>query len=191
MKCAVVDIETSGLEAVGHGFILCAVVKPLNEKPIVFRYDKMSCKPGREIPIVKALVTELSKYQMLVGHNIVNFDWPFIRSRAVQLSLPIPEPPLAYDTCQAFRRTGYLTVPNFKGKPSARLDMVADFFGIEQEKTSLLPREHWKAVWQEGDAKRKAMDSLVDHCVKDVRMTEKIYWRLVAVDKVWGIRRLK
>lgn len=41
MDCAVLDLETTDLHAVGGGFILCAVVKPLRGKPIVFR--NLSC----------------------------------------------------------------------------------------------------------------------------------------------------
>jgi hypothetical protein len=35
----------------------------------------------------------------------------------------------------------------------------------------------------------EAMDSLVDHCVRDTTMTEQIYWKEIDVDPVWGLRR--
>ena len=48
MYCAVLDLETTDLSAVGGGMILCAVVKPLEGKPITFRYDEMKCTCANE-----------------------------------------------------------------------------------------------------------------------------------------------
>ena len=69
MDCAVLDLETTDLSAVGGGFILCAVVKPLRQKPVVFRYDEMRCRPAKEKKLVEAVVAEMSKYQLWIGHN--------------------------------------------------------------------------------------------------------------------------
>jgi uncharacterized protein YprB with RNaseH-like and TPR domain len=189
MRIATFDIECSSLDAVGAGFMLCCVVRPLGKKPLVFRYDKLSCKPGRETTLVNHVVEELNKYNMLVGHNIARFDFPYIKSRCIQLGLKMPDSPFIYDTLMAFRRTGYKTVPNAIGKPSAGLGHVCDFFDLPQKKTAVYPREWWKAVWQEGEKKRKAMDNIVSHCVADTLMNEMIYWKLLEFDRVWGIRR--
>ena len=190
MNICTFDIETSALEAVGAGFVLCAVVKPLGEKPIVLRYDKMSCSPGQEKPLLRKLTDILSGFHLWVAHNGINFDYKYLKSRNIQLELPPLPKPFLYDTMHAFRRTGYRTVDNGFGKPTASLAMVADFFGIPQEKTALYPREHWKTVWQTGKERQMAMDKLVHHCVADVSMNEKVYWKLLDVDCVWGLRRV-
>lgn len=191
MKAAVFDIETSGLDAVGSGTLLCVVIKPLERREIIFRADELKCAPGREKRLVQAVNDELNKYDLLIGHNIARFDLAWLRSRAVFFNLPEPRRPFVYDTLPAFRRMGYKTVPNHFGKPSASLGHVVDFFGIEQEKTSIFPRAHWDIVWKDGKQRKEAMDDLVSHCYKDVRMTERVYWELIKVDHAASIRRVR
>lgn len=185
------DIETSALEAVGAGFLLCAVVKEEGGKPEIFRYDTLHCRPGKEKRLVKELVKELMKYDLLVGHNIERFDWNFIKSRAVFFDIKIPKTPLVYDTLHAFRRCGFLTRPNGFGKPTASLAFVVDFLNIPQEKTALYPSDHWKTVWESKKEKAETMNRLVQHCVADVVMTEKVYRRLFAEDHAVNIRRFR
>jgi uncharacterized protein YprB with RNaseH-like and TPR domain len=80
LQTAIFDIETSSLEAVGAGFIICAVVLPHGEKPIVFRYDKYNDKAGNEVKMLTALLKELDKYDMWVGHNITRFDVNYLKT---------------------------------------------------------------------------------------------------------------
>lgn len=191
MLGAVVDLETTSLSAVGAGMIVCAVIKPLQEDAEVLRYDYLNCKPGKEKKLVQEIVTRLENFHLLIGHNILSFDWGFLKSRAVSLGVPFKHFPLAYDTMRAFKRTGLRTRLNQIGKPTAALDHIIDFFGLPQEKTRLYPVEHWKTIWETGDDRTKAVQALVDHCVADVEMTEKIYWKLLDLDTTVGFQRLK
>lgn len=107
MHCVVFDLETSALEAVGAGFMICAVFKPLSsDKLTTFRYDKLNCKPGKEKALVEEVIDYLSNFDLLIGHNIHKFDFPYIKSRAIQLGVPFTLEPFIYDTKEAFRRTG-------------------------------------------------------------------------------------
>lgn len=191
MRCATFDIETSGLAGIAEGFLMCFVIKPLGSDPQVFRYDAMGCKPGQEKLLVEAVVRELNRYHMIIGHYIEGFDLPFVKTRAVQFGLSNHKPLMYYDTCSAFRGTKLRTTLNFKGNPRASLDHVVDFFGITQRKTSILPRDHWKAIWLEGKDQVDAMDFIVQHCVDDVSMNEEIYWKLLDVDTSYTPRRTK
>lgn len=194
MDTCTFDIETTSFAAVGSGILLCVVVKPLNQRPVVFRYDHLHCRPGHEKRLVKAVFDELRKYNLLIGHNIDGFDLPWLRSRAIQLGVDAHLQTFAftYDTLKAFRRMGFKTFHNPKtGKPSAGLGHCVDFFGIEQKKTVVgMSREHWLTVWGSGTERQRAMDALVDHCLADVWMTEKLYSHLTHVDNVTPIRRL-
>lgn len=190
-NAAVFDIETTGIDAVAPGNILCAVIKPLGGKEKILRYDEMHLSPGNDKFLARALINELCKYDLLIGHNIERFDWNFIKTRALIHGIPIPKRPFVYDTMKAFKRLGYLTVPNIVGKPTARLDHVVDMFGIKQRKTALYPREHWKTVWGNKKERRNAMDALVEHCVYDVAMNEDIYVRLFEQDDRVILRRAK
>lgn len=189
MKAAVFDIETTGLDAIGSGALLCAVIKPLDKASITLRGDDMHARPGSEKRLVQAVNDALSQYDLLIGHNIAGFDLPWLRSRAVYFGLPDPARPFVYDTLKAFRRLGYKTVPNRIGKPSAGLSHAVDFFGIEQDKTSVMPREWWASVWGKPTERQRAMDDIVSHCYSDVRMTEKLYWQLLRADHAASIRR--
>lgn len=191
MNIAVLDLETTSLDAVGGGMIVCGVIKPLGEEPLVWRYDEFGDKPGKEKKMLTDLLKMLQPWHLLVGHNIVRFDWGMLKSRAALLGVPFLLHPLAYDTMLAFKRTGLRTVLNQVGKPTAALDHIIDFFGFEQKKTKIYPREHWKTVWETGEERKKAMDGLVEHCVSDVEMTEKIYWKLLDYDAVERLHRLK
>lgn len=188
---ATFDIETTALDAVGAGVILCAVVKPLEQEPIVLRYDTLKQNPGNDYRIVRQLLHTIQEFDLLVGHNIEQFDWNFIRTRAMIHGIPMPQSPLGYDTMKAFKRTGFKTVPNMVGKPTARLDHVVDMLGIPQEKTALYPREHWKTVWGNKKERKAAMDKLVNHCIYDVRMNEQVFYSLYPYDSGVTLKRLK
>lgn len=190
MKIAVLDLETTALDAVGGGMIVCGVIKPLGRSPIVFRYDEYGDLPGHEVRMLADLLDVTLSFHLLVGHNLIGFDWGMLKSRATILGISFGRPPLAYDTMLAFKRTGLRTVLNGIGKPTAALDHIIDFFGIPQKKTKIYPREHWKTVWETGEERREAMDNLVAHCVADVKMTEQIYWKLLELDYVNRIKRL-
>lgn len=191
MKTCVLDIETTDLGAVGAGTILCVVIKPLGRKPLVFRVDESHCRLGHEDKLLKAVFRELSKYQIIIGHNIENFDWCYLKSRAVILGVPLTLRPFGYDTLKAFRRSKLRTRMNGFGRPSAGMDMVVDFFGLPQKKTKIYPRAWWEAVWGNRDGKKtKAIDEIVTHCKDDCAMNEQIFWKLIDLDWRGGIKRL-
>jgi len=187
VKTAVFDIETTDLSAVS-GFILCAVIKEVGKKPTVLRYDRFRDKPGREIKLLKAILSELSKYDILVGHNIANFDIPFIKTRGMVLDVDIDLNPFVYDTLPAFRRTGILTKRGFAGRPIASLGFVADALGVPQMKTAIYPREHAQTHF--GLNTETSMAKLVEHCVADVIMTEQVFLRLLKFDRKAKIVRI-
>lgn len=198
MKSATFDIETTDLAAVGAGMLVCACVQPEGEEIRSFRIDgykfKADTKFGflerEEAALLVDVVSELKKYPLLVGHNIDKFDLPFLRSRAYRLNAPCELYPFTYDTLKAFRRVGLRTVLNGFGKPSAGLAHVADFFGIPQEKTGIFPVEHWRTIWGNEAQRNMAMDNLIDHCERDVRMNALVYPALLQQDMRATIKRL-
>jgi len=190
MKTCVFDIETSALEAIGAGVLLCAVVKPVKKREIVFRADEYNARFGDEWKLVQAVITALSEFDLWVGHNCDKFDIPWLRSRSLFFNLGAFPRPFTYDTIKAFRRLGYKTVMNGFGKPSAGLGHAVDFFGFEQEKTSIYPRRHWEVVWGDANKRREAMGELVNHNRADVLMTERLYDALLPEDNKASIKRL-
>ena len=198
MRSCVFDVETTGLEAVGLGMLLCACVRPCSTgRTRVFRIDDYKFKDdphfGRwerqERLLLTDVLAELGKYDLLIGHNIEGYDLGFLRTRAQMLGVPFTLCPITYDTMVGFRRTKFRTVMNYKGKPTASLDMIADFLRVPQEKTKLYPVKHWDTVWANEADRLDAMNELVDHCQRDVRMNTKVYDYILPADNRLVLRR--
>ncbi|KKL14685.1 hypothetical protein LCGC14_2513240, partial [marine sediment metagenome] len=85
ISIATFDIETSNLSA-DFGRVLCAVVKQVGKKPIIFRGDTYaSWKKGNKYDdsmLVKDIIEELNKHDVLIAHNGMKFDRPFLNTRA-------------------------------------------------------------------------------------------------------------
>src|SRR3990172_8676650 len=93
MNSCVFDIETTSLGAVGAGILLAVCVRPTaTQRTRSFRLDQYDFKASKEYGIVereeKALLTdvmdELDKYDVLIGHNVIRYDIPYLKSRAFQ-----------------------------------------------------------------------------------------------------------
>lgn len=199
MQSAVLDIETSDLAAVGAGIILVVCVRPMQtQRTRTFQLDMYEYEPDplygflerEETDLLKAVHEELSKYHVLIGHNIEKFDLPYLRSRSFRLGVKWTILPALYDTLKAFRRTHYLTRPNGFGKPSGSLAMVADFAGVKQEKTNIYPADHWESIWGNKKARSEAIHNIADHCQRDVRVNANIFEFLWASDMKPVIKKI-
>ena len=189
---AVCDIETSDLAAVGAGIVLCVCVRPLETgRTRTWRLDQYEFDKSDEFGLVEReeaklledVNNELNRHYFVMGHNVIKFDMPYLRSRAFQRAVPWTAQPVLYDTLRAFRRTGYLTRPNGYGKPSGGLDFVADFGKVKQDKTRILPNEWWDTIWGNKRKRIEAMDKIVDHCKRDVRINANVLPFLWEADK--------
>jgi len=198
MNSAVIDIETTSLAAVGSGIILCVCVRPAETgRTRTFRLDqydfnkseKFGLVEREETQLLKDVLDEISKYSVLIGHNLTNFDVPYLKSRAFQRELRF-FPITVYDTLKAFRRTGYLTVPNGYGKPSGGMDMVADFLNVRQLKTKIYPQSWWDSVWGNKVKRIEALNDIVDHCQRDVILNYKIFPYLWSADPSPALKKV-
>jgi len=142
-----------------------------------------------ETNLIGELIDELSKYDLLVGHNIERFDLPYIRSRAKARNVPFFLNPFTYDTMKAWGRVKLRTVMNGYGKPTKSLDMIGDFLGLDQLKTKIYPRNHWLTIWGNAQQREEAMKDIIDHCQRDVRMNHEIYNIVLQDDMKASIRR--
>jgi len=187
MRAAVLDIETSSLAVVGPGSgFLCAVFKPLFSDTIILWRHDLSTHRGA----IRNTIETLSTFDLIIGHNVQRFDLPMLFSFAGVEGLNIPFPnPLVYDTLPAFRRIGYCTTMTPKGYRRASLAFAIDYFWPdENEKTAIYPHWHERA-FDKGAGGTKAMADVVSHCISDVRMNERLYWRILQDDRKVLIRR--
>jgi uncharacterized protein YprB with RNaseH-like and TPR domain len=165
VSCCCFDLETTNLSA-DFGVILCGVVKGSQTEPVTFRADRLNPRwPNRrsnDSHTCKAIVAELDKYDIWVAHNGAKFDVPFLRTRLLKHGLPaLPNKKLIDPV---------LLARNKLRMSWNSLEKVAEHLGVNT-KTELRP-DQWIKAALDGD--KTAMHYIVEHCVADVLVLEKV-----------------
>lgn len=171
VRIGVIDIETTGLNA-GFGVILCAVVKSYSPDEVkVFRADEFEPwsrgQRANDGPLLRAILSYIEDIDVLVAHNGVNFDLPFIRTRALVHGLPPVNFQKIIDPVKLARL-------HFRF-PGNSLNSISNVIGTKVDKTPLKP-ETWQRAALNGDA--DAMEEIVTHCVFDVEVLEEVCWKI-------------
>lgn len=178
MKVGIFDLETTGFYA-DSAILLCACVKEYGRRKVTtLRADEYpTWKSGKsnDKALVEATIKELKKYDILVAHNGQYFDKAFLNAKCLQYGIrPSARWIKFIDPVLIARRHLKL------GRNS--LAAVIDFLDIPVHKTRL-ELKLWQRASLDGD--RKAMDTIVEHCVKDVQSLDLVYDKVrVLVDKV-------
>ena len=175
MKAAIFDLEMTSLKA-NFGVIICGVVKPCGGEAKIFRVKQVSTDDRR---IVADLVEELNKYTVLVAHNGVRFDRPFLNSRAVKWGLPVLNPTgKLYDPVLVARRKLAIS---WNG-----LESLACFLGCKNRKYETVG-DLWLRASLDHD--KVALDEIVKHCIADVALLDEVAERLeplIGMINSWG-----
>lgn len=171
VRIGVIDIETTGLNA-GFGVILCAVVKAYApDERRVFRADEYEPwrqgKRSNDAPLLRDILSYIEDIDVLVAHNGVNFDLPFIRTRAIVHGLPAVNFQKIIDPVKLARQ-------HFRF-PGNSLQSISNVIGTHAQKTPLKP-ETWQRAALDGDG--SAMEEIVEHCIEDVEVLEEVCWKI-------------
>lgn len=163
MRACSFDLETTNLNA-NFGIILCACIKPFDGKVKVFRgddYNTWEKKRSKDGKLCKAIYKELKRYDIWIAHNGVNFDIPFLRTRLTKANVQMMQPKVVDPVrlARRFLRLGYNS-----------LEQVAGHFGIYGKTT--VAGKHWMRAALDGN--KKSMDYIVEHCIADVEILEKV-----------------
>ncbi|MGI0060150.1 MAG: ribonuclease H-like domain-containing protein [Nitrosotalea sp.] len=164
-KVGYLDIESSNLNA-DFGIVYTWCIKPRGKNTIV--YDTISKEDFKKFPydkgVMKSLVDEMKKYDVLVTYYGTGFDIPFMRTRAMKAGIPFP----------FYKEIGHLdlyyVVRNRLKLHSNRLASVCAFFNIEG-KTGI-DNEYWARAIS-GD--QESIKYILDHNKGDVRILEKVH----------------
>lgn len=169
ISSCVFDLETTNLTA-DFGVVLCGVVKGDATEPKIFRADDLNrrwrAKRSDDSAVVKAIVAELEQYDIWIAHNGAKFDVPYLRSRLLRHGageLPVKK---LVDPVLLARNKLRLSYNS--------LEKVADHLGCNS-KTTVDPSMWLRAAL---DGEREAMDYIVEHCVQDVLVLEKVIFAL-------------
>ena len=160
------DLETTNLNS-DFSVILSACIKPFGKETIVFRADEynkdwVTGDRKNDKNITRAIIKELSKHAVIMGHYMTGFDIPYLNAKTVKYQLPALPTLFTLDTYN-------LAKQNIK-VARRRLDALAGyFFG---GKKSGVEGELWMKAAMNGDI--DALDAIVKHNIQDVILLEQL-----------------
>jgi uncharacterized protein YprB with RNaseH-like and TPR domain len=172
IRVGVFDIEATGLNASFSRMLCVAIHKFAPNERIILRADEYpGWKEGKRASdreLVLDTLKAIDDVDILIAHNGVQYDMPFIRTRALIHGLPPVHPKKIVDPVFLARKV-------FKFHSNA-LDAISVTLGTDVQKTKIPPQVWMAAI---GDGDKEAMDYIVDHCIKDVDVLTEIAHRFM------------
>jgi len=177
LKSAVFDIEVMDFKSGGLlNHMICTSVLPLDSDEITTIKLEFSDE-GNDVRVLEETINELCKYDILIGHNIIAFDFNWINSRLMYHDMPqMPKRWLYYDTYFAAKRMAI---------KSARksLGFLGDYFKLDGEKTAVMPVA-WQRVASRNEKEfNLGMREIVYHCEQDVVLNRNLFYALWPRDR--------
>ncbi len=171
IKVGVLDIEATGLDA-SFGRVLCAVIQTYGpDVTKIFRADDYpNWHKGLRADdslLVRDILEYVDDLDVIIAHNGVFYDMPFLRTRSLIHGLPAVNPAKIIDPVLLARK-------EFRFH-SNRLDSISNVLQTTVQKTPVSPSVWMAAI---GDGSRVAMDTIVEHCVHDVEVLAEVTYRI-------------
>ena len=167
-KIGYFDIEASQLNA-NFGFLYSWSIKPQDSSKVVSEIisRKEILEGTLDKRIVKDAIEELKKYTLIYSYYGSRFDFPFLRTRALDWGLEfIPYGELEHRDLYYLARSKLRLNRN-------RLENVCDLLGIKG-KTHLEPR-----MWVLANTgNQEALNYILNHNIQDVLILEKVHQKL-------------
>lgn len=130
--------------------------------------------------IIEKMVTAYKEIRFC-GHNIKEFDIPFICRRFVINNIPLPMP-LQLSGKKPWEIHHIDTMEMWKfgdNKNFTSLSLLAQVLGIPSPKTDIDGSQVSSVYWNDGDIKR-----ISRYCMQDVYTTAKVYTRLKGITNI-------
>lgn len=161
----VLDIEFDGFKA-DFGTILTYAIKVLNHKKIytgrIYKKDLLNFDFDKRI--VKNLLKDINRFDELITFFGSRCDIPYIRTRTLQYDLTFP----FYGFIKHIDL--YYWVKYKLKLHRNSLDSACRFLGIEEKNHVDMQ------IWRKGKlGDKKSIDYILDHNIRDVIATEKVY----------------
>lgn len=112
------------------------------------------------------------------GHNIKEFDLPFLCRRMIINGIPLP-PPLQLQQCKPWDHPHIDTLELWRFgdlKNFSSLALLAEVLGIPSPKNDLDGSQVATVYWQDKDLKR-----IADYCMQDVITAARVYLQLTGI----------
>ncbi len=177
MKAAVFDIETSDFTTGGiRDHLICTSILPLDSDEVTTLHIEFKDRRNDK-KLLRGIVSEMNKYDFLIGHNIAAFDFNWLNSRLMYHNLPnFGKRWLYYDTYQAAKRLA------IKAKRKS-LVFLCDYFRVPCVKTSVYP-VNWGMIDSPVETEFiDALDDIVYHCEEDVKSNRELFFAMWPRDR--------
>src|SRR5437899_1513722 len=180
------DIECTNLNGDFGGILSWSKLRrDITDETIELTHDVIKesditlAKKKRDVGFDKRIISSLLREivadgdDLLVGqyfHGWNKFDIPFIRTRAFMLGIDniLPEyRQIKYGDCW---KMAHMTT----NMSSYRLDNIAEVLGVKVKKTRVKKKEWILAGWGE----KKALEYVLDHNIKDVKIIHQVHKKL-------------
>lgn len=161
LSACVFDIETMDFKSDGYqDHLVCCSILPLDTDEVTTLSINFTDK-GNDKELLLNVLKELSKYDILIGHNVAAFDLNWLYSRAMYYGIIMPKSWLYFDTYQVAK------VLAIKSASKSLAGLTA-YFGMNSHKTAVQ-----KAEWSKVDSPIRAefeyaLEEIIDHCEWDV-----------------------
>lgn len=170
--------EETSLEGT-FGRICCIGIIKEDHRGIIIQREVFD---GTEKEILIKFWQSAFNVNRFIGHNIWNFDLPFIYKRSIingvkprgdisfarYRNIPI------YDTLQEWELWGF-------GK-AQKLDTLARVLGLPTSKDEMDGSQVWQYY------KQGRMDEICKYCMKDVELTRKVYYKMTFEEHIEEVR---
>lgn len=168
------------------GKVVCISLGCFTEKDGAWTLHLRSFAGDDEKDILERFCTSIHKFArshtpIFVGHNIKEFDLPYLSRRMIIHSVPIPDCLRLHgkkpwevthiDTMQLWAFGDY--------KSYTRLSLLAGVLGIPTPKDDISGEDVTRVYWQERDLAR-----IVRYCQKDVETTVRVFMRLMIYTEI-------
>lgn len=156
----------------GRGHV-CTICWAKNDGKIETRHAKTV---GQEREVISDFFADLDPYhsETLVGHNIIGFDLPFLRKRAVALGVRLPDPQSFPRDPKPWGSTVADTMPMWAGaKDRISMNDLCEILGIKGKDG--FDGSMVAEAWARGDH-----DTITEYCRDDVWRTREIHKRFLA-----------
>ena len=193
-RIAYVDIESTNLKAsIGHTISIVSYVREVVPHDKIIE-TRSYCITRKEIDETvkrrgfnpdKRILTEffmdLDDVDLVIGHwshGRNRFDWPFLRGRAMVCEVDDLIPiygQLRYGDTWAQSKNA-ITIH------SHGLDALGHIMGAPVEKTRLSPQDWWLG----GHGDKKSLEYILDHNIKDCKITHKVHKKLERFNSIPG-----
>jgi len=168
LRVGYLDIETSNLKA-NFGIMLSYAIKEKGSKKLYCStINKKEIDDGTlDKRIVRDCISDMKKFDVVMGYYSTKFDIPFIRSRAMYWGIEFP----MYG--ELLHKDIWYMVRAKMCLHSNRLESACKHLGIEGK--THIESIHWIRALS-GD--KKALAYILDHNKKDVIILEKLHNRI-------------